>query len=81
MPLALVGVGRAPDGEEGFLDGVLGEGAVAEDPEGEAEGEPAEAVVQHAERVVVAAADGLEHLLVGRLASRVGLLPADGGRA
>ena len=78
--LALVGVGRAPDGEEGFLDGILGECAVSEDPEREAESELAEAVVQHAERVVVPAAHGFEHLLVGRLASRVGLglLTADG---
>ena len=78
-PLSLVGIGRAPDGEKGFLDRVLGERAVAQDPEGESEGEAAEAVVQHAEGVVVAAADGLEHLLVGRLPSRLGLLPADGG--
>ena len=71
--------GRAPDGEEGFLDGVLGESAVSEDPEGQAKGEPPEPVVQHAECIVVAAADGPEHLRVGRLARRVGPgLAADG---
>ena len=48
--LRVVGTGAAPGLEEGFLDGVLCQGRILEDSEGEAVGDLAEAVVELAER-------------------------------
>ena len=46
-----------PEGEERLLDGVLGQALVAEDPEGEAVGDPSEPVVELGERRLVGPRD------------------------
>ena len=55
----------APHGEEAFLHRVLGEPLVAEDPMGDAVCDPADAVVELAERAVVSARDERDQRLVG----------------
>ena len=59
---------RAPDREERLLDRILGKRAVTEDPQRDAVGDAAEAVVEDAERVLVAARDRFEQLPVGQIA-------------
>ncbi len=59
-------VGVAPDAEEGFLHGVLGQRLVAQDPQGEPVGDAAEAVVERGQRVVVGVRDEGEQCLVGK---------------
>ncbi len=56
--------GRAPGGEERLLDGVLGQHLVAQDPEGEAIGDSAEAVVQRGQGLVVGPRDERQQRLV-----------------
>ena len=65
---------RPPDAEERLLDGVLGEPVVAEDPEGEAVGDPADAVVQLGQRALVAAGDECDESLVREMSE----VPAHG---
>ena len=54
-----------PDAEERLLDRILGQRLVPEDPQREAERDPAEAVVELGERVVVGGGDEREQRLVG----------------
>jgi hypothetical protein len=56
--------GRSPGGQEGILDGVLCQLCVANDPQRDGVRDPAEAVVQRGEGVVVAARDEREQRLV-----------------
>src|ERR1051325_3973586 len=58
-------VGGAPDREKGLLDGVLREGLVAEDPQGEAVRDAAEAVVELGQGFLVGARDERKECLVG----------------
>ena len=64
--------GRAPDAEEGLLDGVLREPVVAQHPEREPVGDPADTVVELGQRRLVAAGDECDEGLVGK----VGEVPA-----
>ena len=64
--------GRTPDAEEGLLDGVLREPVVAQHPEREPVGDPADTVVQLGQRGLVTAGDECDEGLVGK----VGEVPA-----
>ena len=55
-----------PDREEGVLHGVLGETGIAHDAQREAVGSAAEAIVERAERGLVAAGDQGKDRLVGQ---------------
>ena len=59
--------GAAPDLEERLLDGVLGERRVPQDLVREPVGDPAESVVELAERVLVGPRDGFDERFVGAL--------------
>ena len=55
---------RAPHPEKRLLHGILGEPVVAQHPEGETVGDPADAVVQLGQRAFVAAGDECDESLV-----------------
>ena len=57
----------SPDGEEGVLDGVLGERRVAQDAAREPVGDAAEAVVELRERGLVGAGSERDERLVGQV--------------
>ena len=59
--------GGAPEGQERLLHGVLGQGRIAHDAEGEAVREPAVAVVQLGERALVLVRREREQRLVGEV--------------
>jgi len=59
------GGGTAPDGEEAFLHRILGKPIVTHHAHSQPVGDPADAVVQLTERVLVAACDLLDQGIVG----------------
>src|SRR5262249_37305781 len=70
-------VGCAPRAEEGLLHGVLRQGVVAENAEGEPVGESAEAAGELGERLIVGAGDQREQRLVRQMRE----LPGSGFRS
>src|SRR5439155_21231134 len=65
--VGVVGARAAPGRHEGVLDDLLGHAGVLHDPTGQPERQPAVAVVQPAERGLVAARDPRDQLPVARL--------------